>query len=438
MSKRSFLLLTSAALTLILLTSHSPVKSQGELPQANADTFDVHFFITSPNPNVLANDTPVNGNLQVQYMQPVYTSLGVATVGWNGAVGFTSYGGNGSVTIPYSITDGYTNSTSTITFNVHNTAPVAVTDHYTVRDYGYFSQPGEGPGDNDFDPDSDSFSITNQVQWASIPGAGGSYYNIVGGRISIIRSGTFVGTAVIGYEACDGLCSSGSILVNFLPLDGASDAGNSCPLVPVVARPVNPTSGNMWLKHDDYGLPGIGENIEISRVYNSVNQQSGIFGFGWTTKYDESLGFYGDKLARLNLPDGRAAYFDRGNTTESYKSVWNDIRGEITAEASEYRVKFLDGRIHGFSASGKLLWQKDRNGNQTTLAYDLNGLLITITDAFNRTLTINHLVGVMTRQIASTGTLTTRDRFIRGNLSIGVGTAALIPSQICRSWESIR
>ncbi|HMS42014.1 MAG TPA: hypothetical protein PKE69_17410, partial [Pyrinomonadaceae bacterium] len=65
------------------------------------------------------------------------------------------------------------------------------------------------------------------------------------------------------------------------------------------------------------------------------------------------------------------------------------IYGEIVKNADNtYTLKFKDGRIHQFSSTGKLLWQKDRNGNQTTLGYNGNGHLTSVTDSFGRVLTL--------------------------------------------------
>ncbi len=172
------------------------------------------------------------------------------------------------------------------------------------------------------------------------------------------------------------------------PQDGAENAGYSCP---IVGQPVNVTNGNMWLQQTDFSLPGIGEQIEIKRFYNSIIQTSGIFGRGWSTKYDESLQFYGNNLIRLNMPDGRAVYFTREGTTGSFLPHTPEMYGFIdknTVDGS-YTLTFKNGLKHHFNAIGILQWQKDRNGNQTTLHYDQNNVLTHITDANGNTLTIN-------------------------------------------------
>ena len=91
--------------------------------------------------------------------------------------------------------------------------------------------------------------------------------------------------------------ASAMVTIAVISPDDAKNAGRSCG----VGQPVNVTNGNMWLEQMDYSLPGVGENIEVNRFYNSINQSNGLFGIGWTTKYDESLSIYSDdKMVRLN------------------------------------------------------------------------------------------------------------------------------------------
>jgi hypothetical protein len=103
------------------------------------------------------------------------------------------------------------------------------------------------------------------------------------------------------YEPCCGAPSGSpssniaTVSVLMIPNDDRQNAGRSCP---IVGQPVNVTNGNMWLEQRDYSLPGISEIIDINRFYNSIVQSSGLFGFGWTTQYDESIQLYGDKMIR--------------------------------------------------------------------------------------------------------------------------------------------
>jgi RHS repeat-associated protein len=143
-----------------------------------------------------------------------------------------------------------------------------------------------------------------------------------------------------------------------------------------VGRPVNVTNGNVYLSQTDYQLPGVGEAIVIIRAYNSISQNIGLFGRGWTTAYDEHVVTNANNQLELTLPDGRLISF-----------ATPDFFGQIIKnQDGSYIVTFKDGHVHSFNSSGKLVSLVDRNGNQTTLTYGGNGNLSSITDPFGRVL----------------------------------------------------
>jgi RHS repeat-associated protein len=183
------------------------------------------------------------------------------------------------------------------------------------------------------------------------------------------------------------------VWISVIPDDKATDAGEGCTgsVNSSVGQPVNVTNGNMWLKQQDYLLPGFGAPIEITRAYNSITQANGIFGSGWTSQYDDALTiFSGGKMLRLRSADGRAAYFGRLSTTDPFTSFSPHITASIAVQPdSSYTLTYKDGRKTNFSPAGRLTWLRDRNGNQTTLNYDVNGILTGITDAAGRILTIS-------------------------------------------------
>ncbi|MDQ3087562.1 MAG: hypothetical protein M3Q78_03095 [Acidobacteriota bacterium] len=63
-----------------------------------------------------------------------------------------------------------------------------------------------------------------------------------------------------------------------------------------------------------------------------------MFGKGWATGYDESILFYDDRMIRLNMADGRAVYFGRGNTTEPFNAVSPEIYGQIVRNADNTSI----------------------------------------------------------------------------------------------------
>jgi YD repeat-containing protein len=118
-------------------------------------------------------------------------------------------------------------------------------------------------------------------------------------------------------------------------------------------------------------------------------QTSGWFGYGWATTYDEYLTSINNYTVRIALADGRAVYFGRTDIAAPFSSLTPDFYGQLIKNPDNtYTLTFKDGRVHQFNAGGRLLWQKDRNGNQTNLTYDGGGNLSGINDAFGRTLTV--------------------------------------------------
>jgi RHS repeat-associated protein len=143
----------------------------------------------------------------------------------------------------------------------------------------------------------------------------------------------------------------------------------------------------MWIKHTDYNLPGVGENISVTRFFNSLSKRTGLFGFGWSTEYDESVEAIGGKMVRLNMPDGKAVYFGRTDTSLPFTTLTKKFYGNMVANVDNtYTLTFKDGRVHRFNTLGKLISLADRNNNLTTLNYDGSGRLGSIVDAFGRTL----------------------------------------------------
>ena len=195
------------------------------------------------------------------------------------------------------------------------------------------------------------------------------------------------------------------------------DDQNGGPTCPVIALPVNVTNGNMWLQHSDYYLPGIGESINITRTYNSLTTSNGVFGLGWYTAYDETILNYNNEYLRFDDGTGHGVYLvNFGNDT--YFPATRDFYGQIVRNSDNtYNLTFQDGRVHKFSATGKLLWQRDRNKNQTTISYDTNGRISSVADASGRTLTFTTYANGTVQYINdSLGTIATYEYYTNTKL----------------------
>ena len=375
-------------------------------PDGGGDSYSGNAARYQPAPGLLGNDSDPNGDpIQVGY--GIYTPT-LAVQPQHGTVSLNADGSfnyaptihyTGSDSFSYNACDSLGGCTPTVVDLIRpNSAPVGGSDYYLVTGSVYRAAPGLLG--NDSDPNNDPIQVGYGVNDPPTIAVQAQH-----GYASLNYDGSFGYTAQTGYagydyfiyNVCDNFatCDDTPVDLYVYAADGAENAGATCSLQSVgnpvesVGKPVNVTNGNMWTGQTDYRLPGIGENIEINRTYNSIRQTGGLFGFGWSSNYDESIWSYDDKMIRLNMPDGKAVYFGRRTTTEPFTSLSSEVFGSTVKNTDNtYTLTFKDGRVHQFNAGGRLLWQQDRDGNRTTLNYDTNGNLAGITDAFNRTLIV--------------------------------------------------
>ena len=210
-----------------------------------------------------------------------------------------------------------------------------------------------------------------------------------------------------------------TITLNVGPNDYATNyAEQSCP--EKVGKPVNITTGNMYLSQTDYLLPGFGKALDITRTYNSAKQSSGLFGLGWSSMLDESIVAYGDLLVRLNLPDGRAVYLGRNSAGTPFDPVVAmSFHGQVVKNVdNSYTLTLRDGSVHQFNANGKLTSLTDPNGNTITLTLNASGNPTTITDPAGRTVTLTYDSQSKIATISdSLGTIATYTRLTSARLS---------------------
>lgn len=157
-----------------------------------------------------------------------------------------------------------------------------------------------------------------------------------------------------------------------------------------VGRPVNVTDGNMYLRQTDYRLPSHGPAVDLTRTYNSSSTQTGLFGRGWSTRYDELVRAYDSTRLLLQLPSGRSVFFTRADASSAFlPETQYDFRAQVTRDAGGgYALTQKSGGVQRFNPAGRLSSIEDRNGNRTTLTYGPAGILSSITDASGRTLRV--------------------------------------------------
>ena len=164
-------------------------------------------------------------------------------------------------------------------------------------------------------------------------------------------------------------------------------------------RPINLTTGNVWIPQSDYSVPGLGGGLELSRVWNSRRvyaspySQAGMFGFGWTSTYEEELLAVNAQTLQYWRADVSGWTFTYNSALNSYTLTSPpDERAQLVQNPSSgtFTITFADGTQKVFNSNNQLAAILDRNGNQTTLAYDSLNRLITVTSAGGSTLTFNY------------------------------------------------
>lgn len=285
---------------------------------------------------------------------------------------------------------GLCSAPATVNINIVNNPPTPGADRYTVRGATII-----GPFKvNDTDPDGDPLGGTSIVVGA----AHGTVFGVSSPPYSAdqkqyVPNAGYSGTDSFAYRVCDNLgkCTDQTVTLN---VEGDGTGLGTCRArgpqrgPKGIGKPVDVTNGNMYLQQNDYLVPGVGYMLLLQRTYNSKSSLTGLFGKGWTTAYDESLQIYDSNTIRLNEPEGRSSYFGRLiGSSGALLPLEADFRGQLTQIAGGYTLSLKDGSSHQFDSTGRLVSLTDRNGNQTTLTYNVSGKLSSVTDPFGRVLT---------------------------------------------------
>ena len=151
--------------------------------------------------------------------------------------------------------------------------------------------------------------------------------------------------------------------------------------------PVDAPTGNFWHSFTDLNIPGRGVGLDLTRTYNSVDAGTdGPFGYGWSFPYGMSLTF----------PDATHVVVSQENGTQV--TFTEQAGGIYTAppRVTATLVHDKDGtwtfvrrarETFAFNSGGRLTREEDLNGNVTSLAYNAQGELESVTDPAGRKLT---------------------------------------------------
>lgn len=156
--------------------------------------------------------------------------------------------------------------------------------------------------------------------------------------------------------------------------------------IPVIGGEVNATNGNFLFSETDFELEGRGPSINISRTFNSQNDQVGLFGKGWTSTLETRVAEQSNGDVMLFESDNKTQLFMKtGTTYEAPAGVYS----ELTKTATGFLMVEQDKSEVAFNAAGQLLTEKDPNGNVLTYTY-ASGKLTGITDASGRKVSVTY------------------------------------------------
>jgi RHS repeat-associated protein len=165
---------------------------------------------------------------------------------------------------------------------------------------------------------------------------------------------------------------------------------------PCAGKPVNCATGNEALSQTDLAIGGRGLGLKLERTYNAQGAVSAKptepFGRGWSTSFSDHLIANAENgTVQVVQANGSAVVFKGtpGQVGAYTAPEWAEATLSLTSEHT-YVYTLPGQRVFKFAEEGRLLSEADRNGNTTTLAYNANKQLETVTDPAGRQLTFAH------------------------------------------------
>ena len=159
--------------------------------------------------------------------------------------------------------------------------------------------------------------------------------------------------------------------------------GQNVPNVVYEADPVNTANGNYAYQHTDLSIPTRGLPLAFTRAYNSLSGDAGPLGYGWRHNWGVTVVEYENDV-RITYGDGRQIRFIRDG--DDYVPTVG-VFSTLEESSGVFHLTEKDQTVYHFGTGGRLDSVEDRNGNASTLAYDPQGRLSTVTGPAGRSLT---------------------------------------------------
>jgi RHS repeat-associated protein len=195
--------------------------------------------------------------------------------------------------------------------------------------------------------------------------------NVTRGQASKIVANTFFPRCET-YELCGP--SGGELLGDSNPTQGSNTG--------LGGVNVNTATGNFWYTATDFFIPGRGPSLLLNHTYNALAAGTpGPLGHGWTHSYNMFVN--GSTNPVVHQENGSTAPFlGVGPTYTHDPRVLAELVRNGDGTFTLTRTQGLDRFT--FNAQGKLTEIRDRNNYATTLGYDGNSRLVTVTETAGR------------------------------------------------------
>jgi RHS repeat-associated protein len=152
--------------------------------------------------------------------------------------------------------------------------------------------------------------------------------------------------------------------------------------------PVDPYNGMFVYHETDIGYPSP-SMARITRSYSSGDTGIGPFGRGTSISYDHQLPGIGNIFVYITPERGRYTFSKRadGSYTNNEYPFLEQAKAYLNADDTRELI-FQGGSTYTFDSNGRLIEEKDKNGNYVTVSRDSSGNITGISDSFGRSLTI--------------------------------------------------
>ncbi|HWC48915.1 MAG TPA: RHS repeat-associated core domain-containing protein [Solirubrobacterales bacterium] len=197
--------------------------------------------------------------------------------------------------------------------------------------------------------------------------------------------------------------------------------------------PVSCATGNFTESQTDLAIGGRGVGLVLTRSYSAQAAAAatapGPFGYGWTGSFADHLTLEeGGAKVTLTRGDGSTIPFSQVSGSTYAAPAWSQETLSGTPEAG-YTFTALDQTQYRFSGAGRLESITDRNGNQTSLAYE-GARLKTVTDPAGRQLTFAYNAGGQVESVTDPMGHVVKYAYTSGNL-----ISVTLPGETTPRWQ---